>query len=178
MAKKDQNSFYDIKESSFSDKWGTYKYLTDIQSDIKEDITSDFILAKLNENQKESVIELVRDAYFVKKEIEKLALGYRYRPLKNGKYMKNKDGTFKRFDLTRIEQKYIEKVAKITFNSFMIKIIMTKIEYRNVENNVMMELITEKDKMSAENSRLEEENKDLLKRMKNNIKKGSGDDER
>lgn len=176
MTKEKDNNFFEIKNSAFSDKWGTYKYLTDIQSDIKKDITSDFILAKLNETQKEAVIELVRDAYFIKKELERLTNAYYYKPLKNGRYVKNEDGTFRRFPITKEQRDYIMNIAKMTFNSYMIKIIMTKIEYRNVENNVMMELITEKDKMAMENFKLEEENKDLMKRMKNNIKKG-GDEQ-
>lgn len=168
---KEEDKFK-MRESVFSDKWGTYKYLTDIQSDIRKDITSDFILAKLNDTQKEAVIELVRDAYFVKKEMEKLKDGFIYQVDKKGKYIRNKDGTFKRFPISKEEQKIIENLAKITFNSFMIKIIMTKIEYRNVENNVMVELLTEKDKMAIDNERLEAENRDLTKRIKNNIVKG------
>lgn len=176
-SKKGEDKFFGLKDTAFSDKWSTYKYLTTIQSDIKDEITSDFILAKLNENQKESVIELVRDAYFVKKEMEKLALAWRYKPLKNGKYIKNEDGTFKKFALPQEEQKYIKNIAKITFNSIMIKIIMTKIEYRNVDKNVIMELITEKDKMAAENEEISDENKRLLEKAKRNIKKGGKDEQ-
>ena len=111
----------------------------------------------------------------MKKELEKLANGYVYRPLRNGKYTKNSGGTFKKFPIPKESRDYIKNVAKMTFNSYMIKIIMTKIEYRNVENNVMVELITEKDKMNAENEKLEAENKDLIKRMQNNIKKGGSE---
>jgi len=175
MSKRNQekNDFYKLRESSFSDKWSTYKYLTSIQSDIKKDITSDFILAKLDQNQKESVIELVRDAYYIKKMMERYADHKTYKVNKRtGRYLTNADGTYKQHSLDPKEKKYILNMAKITFNSIMIKIIMTKIEYRNVDKNVMMELITEKDKMNGENGDLEGENREILERMKKNIKKG------
>lgn len=162
-----------FRDDGFSDKWSTYKYLTGIHSpDLQKSITSDFILAKLDINQKESIIELVRDAYYVKKEIEKLLEGYHYVKDKKGKYLKNDDGSYKTVPLSYDEQRYIKNKAQTTFNSLMIKIIMTKIEYRNVEKNVIMELITEKDKMTEESMKLERENKELGQRLKENIKKG------
>lgn len=172
---KQKEDIFELKDTAFSDKWSTYKYLTSIHSDIKKDITSDFILAKLNENQKESIIELVRDAYFIKKAMERLIDCKTYKVGKNHKYIKNNDGSFRKFDLSEDEKEYISNMAKLTFNAIMIKILMTKIEYRNVDSNVIMELITEKDKMVAENDRLEEENKDITERIKKNIKKGGND---
>lgn len=170
--KEDKKSF---EKEDFSDKWGIYKYLTEPQSDIKENITSDFILAKLDNKQAptpEPVIELVRDAYFAEKYMNKLTESYRYKVGKDGKYIRNQDGTFKKFPLDNDEIDYIRKYARMTFNAYMIKLIMTVLMYRNIDKNVLMELITERDRMSEENERLRQENMSVKDRVKENIKKG------
>lgn len=172
MIEKKKSKDEEFQKEDFTDKYGTYKYLTQPQSDIKVDITSDFILAKLNENQKEAIIELVRDAYFAKKTIEKLAEGWVYKVGKDRKYIRNEDMTYKRYPLPPDERKYIQQLAKITFNSYMIKLIMTVIMYRNIEQNILMELITEKDRLNQETEELKRENQELGKRIKENVKKG------
>ncbi len=166
------SSFY---KEGFDDKWSTYKYMTDVQSDIKKDITSDFILAKLkNDNAPEpiGIIELVRDGYFCKKMLERYIDSWTYQVGKNGKYIRNKDGTFKKFPLSDESKRYIKNVAEVNFNVYMVKVIMTVIMYRNIKDNVLMELITEKDRLSGETEGLKKENEELMKKMSKNIKKG------
>ena len=170
--KKEKEGFL---QEDFTDKWSTFKYLTGVQSDLKHDVTSDFILAKLRENQKEAIIELVRDAYFAKKEVLKLTRGWNYKIDRKGKYIKNDDKTFKKFPLDLVEIKYIKNLADITFNSYMIKMIMTVIMYRNIEQNVLMEMITEKDRLAEESEGLKRENEELTKRVAKNIKEGDKD---
>lgn len=175
MKNKEDNPKYKIDKTlptddGFSDKYSTYKHLIEVKSDIRDNITSDFILAKLNDNQKESVVELVRDAYFAKKEIEKLARGYTYRIDKNRKYYRNEDYSYKKFELSQDEKDYIKMVARMTFNSYMIKLIMTVIMYRNIDKNVVMELITEKDRLMGENEELSREKDTLLGKAKNKLK--------
>lgn len=160
---KDENKFED---EPFADKWGTYRHFTKVHSDIKDDITSDFILAKLTDNQKESITELVRDAYFCKKEIEKLAKSKHYKLGKNNRFIKNSDGSFAKFDMSEDEQNYIKALGKITFNSYMIKILMITIMYRNIDKNTLIELMTEKEKLENENERLENETANLGQKVK------------
>ena len=156
---------------SFADEYGVKKYLTEVQQgSIKRDITSDFVLAKLTETQRDAIIELVRVARFAKKEIEKYAKSWYYKPMKNGKYVKNKDGSFRRFELSKEEKQYINNLAIITFDSYMIKLTMTVIMYRNLENNVLMELLTEKNKLEAEIAELTEKNKTVGQKAKDRLK--------
>ena len=69
----------------------------------------------------------------------------------------------------------IGNLADITFNSYMIKMIMTVIMYRNIEQNVLMEMITEKDRLAEESEGLKRENEELTKRVAKNIKEGDKD---
>ena len=48
------------------------KHTSEVQSRIKEDISSDFTLARLSDQDKQSIIEMTDNAYYVKSLIEKL----------------------------------------------------------------------------------------------------------
>ena len=124
MAKKEEKESGFFKEG-FDDKWSTYKYMTDVQSDIRKDITSDFILAKLRNDQAPEpagIIELVRDGYFCKKMLERYMGAWIYKVGVNGKYIRNKDGTFKKFPLDAQLKKYIRNIAEVNFNVYMVKV--------------------------------------------------------
>ena len=55
------------KEIEVDSKLELLKYTADIQSRIKDDISSDFTLAKLEAKDKEGIIEMTSNAYFCKK---------------------------------------------------------------------------------------------------------------
>lgn len=169
----------DFFEEDFNDKYGIYKHLVDVHSDIKKDITSDFILAKLKNDQApvpEPIIELVRDAYFCKKMIERYAEAKEYKVDARGKWIKEKDGTYKKYPISDEKIKYIKNEAKIIFNVYMIKVIMTVIMYRNIKENVIMELITEREKYEAEIEKAKQENANVGETIKKNIKKSGKED--
>lgn len=165
-----KNKANEFKESVIGDKWGHFNFLARVHSDIQKDMTSDFILAKFPEEKRVVVAELVRDAYFIQKEIEKLTKSWDYKIGKNGHYLKNEDGTYKKIELSETKKNYIILVAKITFNSYMIKLIVTAIMNRNLDKNVMLELMTQKDQLEQENADLGEGASKLKEKLRNEEK--------
>ena len=63
----------------------------------------------------------------------------------------------------------------MTFDAYMIKLIMTVLMYRNLPENVLLELMADKERLTEETEKLKEEHKDLSQRKKENIKKGEKD---
>lgn len=162
------------EKRSFADKYGVFKHVLDVQSDIKRDLTSDFILAKLEPHQREAFVGAIANAYNVKRKMEEYVKGKEYRVGKNGNYIRNEDMTFKKFNLSKTKIDYIMNMARITFNTYMVKMITITLLQRNLKENTIVELVTERDKIMDENGRLREENKTISERVKSNIKEGVG----
>ena len=56
------------------------KYATDVQSRIKDDVNSDFVLAKIDEEEdKLAIIEMTNNAYLSKRIIKSITLVKRHR---------------------------------------------------------------------------------------------------
>ena len=101
-----------IEEASIDNKLELLRYVSNVQSRIKEDISSDFILAKLGDKDKNGIIEMTSNAYFVKKIMQLLAK-------KHTKYeYDSKTKTWKKIFLSEKEKEAIEKIANATFDSF------------------------------------------------------------
>ena len=54
-----------MKEEHFNDKLDILKHISDIKLQLKDDIKSDFVLAKLTEKDKEFIIEMTGNAYLL-----------------------------------------------------------------------------------------------------------------
>lgn len=103
----------------FDTKLDVLRYLTLVQSRINEDITSDAVLAKLTEKDKELIIETTNNAYTA---IRLIA----YTSLK----AKNKE-----------DSKKIMEYADQMFDIFMNRCYMTMIMNRNVEGNYILNIL-------------------------------------
>ena len=165
-----------MDNEKFSDQLDVLKETISIKSSIREDITSDFVLASnLSEQDKTGIIEMTGDAYFSKKIIKLYAeRGFNYEWDKNKKdWAKNEDGSYKKVGLNNDEKQKIYNIAERLFTAYMIKIMMTVILNRNVDKNYLISLLTNRDneKTSEEAEEREEEKKmgfikRLLKREK------------
>ena len=66
-----------IEEKPTDTKLDLIKYTSQVQSDINTNITSDFVLAKLNEKDKTAIIEMTDNAYHAKKILLQIAKNYK-----------------------------------------------------------------------------------------------------
>lgn len=141
------------------DKLDLIKGLSQVESRIKKNITSDFILAKLDEKQKKLITETTSNAYFCKKIIE---------GTKDKKKWYWRDGFWEQDNLTEKEEIRIKKASERTFEAFMIKNIMIALLNRNVKNNHLVRLMTGlQDEEDEEEGKRE---KEIINKIKEQIK--------
>ena len=126
----------EMQQQQFNDRLDILKHVSDIKLSLKEDITSDFVLAKLGEKDKEFIIEMTGNAYFAKKLLDII-----YDKAEEWKYSE-KTETWKKVKLNKEELAKIKKVANAVFDSYMNKIYMTVILNRNVDKNYLINVLS------------------------------------
>lgn len=135
-----------LNEPSFDNKLELLKYSAQVQSRIKKDISEDFTLAKLPEQDKEGIIEMTSNAYFMKKIMQIIKIkGTRWDWDIQRK-------TWKRRSLNTDEQKIIEEVAEATFDAYLVRIYMTVILNRNVAENHLLRILAQAGEEEQESS--------------------------
>jgi hypothetical protein len=138
------------KDGEIDSKLELLKYMSDVQSRIKNDISSDFILAKLGDQDKEGVIEMTSNAYFCKKVGDMI----KHHAIKKGKWVWSvKANSWIREEYDNDYLKGLEIINRATFDAFMTRIYMTVILNRNVEKNHMLKILSG----SQEDERIEDE---------------------
>lgn len=126
----------DERTEKFDDKLDLYKYMADIHSRIKNDISSDFVLAKLEDKDKEAIVEMTVNAYFSKKIIDYVAkAGYKW------KWDINKR-VWVKTDMDEKTKTSIETIGKALFDSFMNRLYMIAVLNRNKKNNYILDTLT------------------------------------
>lgn len=123
-----------MMNEQFSDRLDILRHVSDIKLRLKDDITNDFVLAKLGEKDKEFIIEMTGNAYFSKKLLDILED-------KAEEWVWDKDRYVKRA-LSDEKKKKIKKISKAVFDSYMIKIYMTVILNRNVDKNYLINVLS------------------------------------
>lgn len=147
-----------IKEETkpeFHDKLDVYGFLSDIKLRINDNITSDFVLAKLSDKDKEGIIEMTANAYFSRKIIDMLyKRGYKY-----------VDG--KKIKLDKTELARIKNIGDAVFDAFMTRIYMNVVLSRNVDKNYLVNVLSgyreEEDKNEIDLDSVQELLKEKLK---------------
>ena len=149
-----------VGEPTVDNKLEILRFTSQVQSRIKKDISEDFVLAKLDAKDKEGIIEMTSNAYFVKKILDILS--------KKGRKWKwdNKEKVWVRRELNNSEKNLITEIANTTFDSYLNRIYMTVILSRNVANNHILKILAgvaeEKDE-ETEIASLKEKMSDLIK---------------
>jgi len=124
------------EQENFNDRLDILRHVSDIKLKIKEDITNDFVLAKLGEKDKEAIIEMTGNAYFSKKLMDVLSE-------KSCEWKwEAKEEKYKRIRLNDKERKTIKKMGIALFDSYMIKIYMTVVLNRNVDKNYLINVLS------------------------------------
>lgn len=122
-------------EPTIDNKLEILRFASQVQSRIKKDISEDFILAKLEEKDKEGIIEMTSNAYFMKKILSVLkAKGTKWD-------WDDKRKCWIKRNLNKEEQDFIQDIANATFDSYLTRIYMTVILNRNVPNNHLLKIL-------------------------------------
>lgn len=122
-------------EPTVDSKLELLRFASQIHSRINKDIKEDFVLAKLPEKDKEGIIEMTNNAYYVKKIVQIIRD-------KATKYdWNNQEKTWEKRPLNNQEKEYITKISHTIFDSFMTRIYMTVILNRNVSENHLLKII-------------------------------------
>lgn len=123
-------------EQNFSDKLDVMKFVADIKLRLKRDITTDFVLAKLEGKDKEAIIEMTSNAYFAKKLLLLLSR-------KSRRWIWNeKKGEYEKQEISKEDKKYLEGLSDAVFDSYMTRIYMTVVLNRNVDKNYLINVLS------------------------------------
>jgi len=120
-------------EQTVDNKIELLRFVSQVQSRIRRDISEDFVLAKLDDKNKEAIIEMTSNAYLAKKLI--LTLGAKATTIKW------KDNEWIMSDITKENKEYIKEIANAIFDSYMNRVYMTVILNRNVEQNPLINIL-------------------------------------
>lgn len=131
-----------------------------VNSRIKDEITADFTLCKLSNQDKEAVTEIVSDAYYCKEIIKK------YKNKKKWNWDDNKK-EWHETGLTTQEIKKIDEYLETVFDTFMKRIFMVAILNRNVKDNYIIEYMTN---YKPEGTETEEQQQTIIQKIKDKIK--------
>lgn len=107
--------------------------IAQVKSKIKEHITSDFILAKLGDKDKEAITELTANAYYGAKLLRVVE--------KTQKKWYWEDGKWIYKHLEEKDKEAIRQHSENLFSVFMVRVQMTVILNRNVKDNHMLRMM-------------------------------------
>lgn len=132
------------KEPTIDNRLELLKYTSEVQSRIQKDITSDFILARLGEKDKEAIVELTSDAYFTKRVINEIIK-------RSHEWNWNKkEKKWYKTPMKEEDAKKIIEIANKTFDAYMIKITMTALLNRNVNQNYLINILAQQQEQQEE----------------------------
>lgn len=138
------------------------KYTTEVQSRIRKDISSDFVLAKLGKQDREGIIEMTSNAYFYKRLMEMVKNARKWE-------WNEEQQMWKRVDLSEAEKARIQESTNQTFDTFLNRIYMTVILSRNVEKNHLLKMLSKYDDADEESIEEITDKENILDKAKRKI---------
>lgn len=150
------------KQEDFEDKNDIIKHMLVGHSDLKKQIQSDYIMAKLEDKDKQGIIEMVNNAFYgirINQQIQE-------KSQKTWQWNKNKQN----WELTPTEQKTIQAIQERgirLFNSFMTRPHMTAMLNRNKKNNYLIKYALG---VFEEEETQQEEDKKFYEKIANKLK--------
>lgn len=143
-----------LAKEGINDELDLFKHAIEVHSQPKRDITSDFVLTFLEEQDKTGIIEMTTNASYSTMLIDKIMNeGYKWE-------WKNKE--WKKRGLDNEEKTELEKIRENIYKTYMMSIYMTVILNRNKNTNFIMQLLG---KMRTE-SEDKEEQEEMLEKIK------------
>jgi len=122
-------------EKSFNDTLDVLKFTSEVKSRLKSDITSDLVLAKLEKKDREGITDMTGDAYLVKRLMYGIA-GKSYEWKWNKKLDK-----YEKINLDKEKSKAIKELGDTLFDVIMLRVHMTAVLNRNVDENVLLNIL-------------------------------------
>ena len=111
------------------------KYVTVVQSTIRDNISSDFVLAKLGDKDKEAIIEMTSNAYYGQKLLGVVANSYK-------KWVWDESKSEWNFiSINKNEKALLNQYRQNLFDSFMTRVFMTTILNRNIDENFLIKIL-------------------------------------
>lgn len=143
------------------------KYAAEVQSRLKNQITSDFVLCKLGEQDKIGVTEMTVNAYLAARQVNNIK-----RNAYKWEYNKEKQ-KWEKHEITEYkeEKETLDAYEEKVFDTFMTRVEMCAILNRNEDKNNMIEVLSG---LRQEEIKTEEENKQedgMVKKLISKMKK-------
>jgi len=127
----------DQPELLLDNKLQLAKWQADVHNRLKKDIGADFVLAKLNEHQREVMTEIIMDAFLIKKQMTKIKVKSRH-----WKWDK-KTKEWVETEYSKQKQKDMQSIIDKTFDSIMVRVYSSVVLHRNVDKNTILEYLAE-----------------------------------
>lgn len=142
----------DISDDKISDNIELMSELKEVKSSVKNNVTSDYVLAHLDKAKEEFITENYGNAEYAKELIERFKKGYSYSwNEKTLEWDKDEHNNYKKNYLDDKQKDIIDKTAKRTFEMFMVQSHMIAILSRNkIGNPMVMKYMSNKNNENEE----------------------------
>lgn len=135
------------------------KHLGEVQSTIKESITSDFVYAKLGDKDKEGVVEMTANAQLASNY-------YKYLETRTKIWEWNQKGYWTQRRMNQEEKNMLKKNGQVLFDNFMVRPMMTAILNRNVKDNHLVKMLAGQSEEEIQTEEEENKKKELFTSLK------------
>lgn len=163
--KEPETTIEPLKESSIDSELEFLKYMGTVKSRLSKQITDDFVLAKLDEQDKKGIIEMTQNAYHIQRLIEVARA-----KATTWTFNTEQDQWELKWLPTKQDQQ-MEILAQNSFDNYMTKVLMTVILNRNRSDNDLAKLLIKRDKTSEDDKITEALEKLREEQIKNDKEK-------
>lgn len=151
-------------EETVDSKLEFLKHMSSVHHGLKDDVTPDFIFAKLSAQDKEGVTEMASNAYYGVRLLQGIKANHTLWDWDASKKH------WKRRYLNNIEKKRISTFQKNLFSAFMTRVFLTITTNINVKDNYHIRLMSGLPEEEERNKETEEEETSFLGRLKSKLK--------
>lgn len=131
MKERNKETIIEPEKTEIYKELDLIKFTAEVQGRIKQHLTSDFVLAKLEEKDKTYIIEMTSTAYLTQRIYQKLIFSEMTRQLNL-----NETEDERKENIEKIKEQ-----AKITFDIYLNELSTIAILNRNVENNPILKIL-------------------------------------
>lgn len=136
---EDKDEEYQKIPEKVSDQIELVSDLKEVKSSLRNNITSDYVLAHLDKIQTEFITENYSNAEYAKEIINRYQKGFTYEWDENKMdWVKDENGNPKKIPISNKDKETIQKMGSRTFEFFMIMPHMMAILNRNKRDNFMV----------------------------------------
>lgn len=158
-------------EKTIDNKLELLKFTSEVQGEIKRIMTSDFVLAKLTDKDKQMIIEIIHTAFYSIRLLSTTRKKY-----KIWKWIKEEEKWIL-IDPPKKEIEYLKKLEENTMNIFMARPQAVSILARNDANNFILRLLGGAVEPMEEPEE-EIKNESVLQKIENKLRRNKIEEER